>query len=356
VIEALKQLWDRLVPIRLDWLQVEVSSRCNAHCDYCPLTYYRDKWQGGLMEPATFARLEQEFSNVDLVFLQGWGEPLTHPDFWKMVDSVKSHRSRAGFATNGTLLTEQTISRLLDSGVDVMAVSLAGAAATTHERLRRGCGFARIDAGFEALLREKQASGQNEPAVHIAYLLTQSNWQEVEALPALAARWGVNEVVISNLSLVTRNEMNRESLLANAAMWPQVRDTLEHAKEKAAGEGVGLHYYLADLSALQKVCTENVLRSCFVSHRGEVSPCVMTNLSVQPSTALQYHMGGSVHGLEHLLFGSVNQQSLQEIWRSKAARDFRGAFQRRIELEDPGPQSLPKPCRHCYKMYERLAG
>jgi len=356
VIGALKQLWDRLVPMRLDWLQVEVSSRCNAHCDYCPLTCYRGKLQGGLIEPATFARIEQEFSNVDLVFLQGWGEPLTHPDLWKMVGSVKSHSSRAGFATNGTLLTKRTISQLLDSGVDVMAVSLAGATAATHERLRRGCGFAQIDAGLDALQREKRVSQQSEPAVHIAYLLTQTNWQEVEALPALAARWDVSEVVISNLSLVTRNELNRESLLANPAMWPQVREALEHAKEKAAGEGVGLHYYEPDLSAPQKVCTENVLRSCFVSHRGDVSPCVMTNLSVLPRATLQYHMGGIERGFEHMLFGNVNRQSLQEIWCSKAARDFRETFQQRIEMEDPGTQTLPGPCRHCYKLYERLAG
>ena len=355
MLDDLQRMWDRLFPIRLDWLQVEVSARCNAQCKYCPLTCLKDKWHGGLMEPTTFARLKPAFSNVDLVFLQGWGEPLLHHDIWNMVGSVKQAGARAGFATNGTFFTKHTLSQLLDSGVDVMAVSLAGATAATHDRLRRGCGFARIDVGLEALRRDKQASGQSEPAVHIAYLLTHSNWHEVAEIPALAARWGVNEAVISNLSLVARNELNQESLLANPALWPQVRDKLEHAKEMAAREGVELHYYMPDLSAPQKICTENVLRSCFVSHNGDVSPCVMTNLSVRSDATLNHYVRGNSHALERLVFGNVNRDSLQNIWRGEAAKSFRRAFQRRIEVEHLEQEHLPGPCQHCYKLYERLA-
>ena len=355
MLADLTKLWDRLFARRLDWLQVEVSARCNAQCGYCPLICYRDVWRGGLMDAATFARLETAFSHADLVFLQGWGEPLLHPMFWSMVESVKRAGARAGFATNGTLLTEGNLAHLLECGVDVMAVSLAGATAATHDRLRRGCGFLRIDSGLDALRRKKQSSGQNEPAVHIAYILTQSNWHEVAGLPALSAKWGVSEVVISNLSLVASDEWNQESLLADPTSWPQVRDALEHAREIAASEGVGLHYYEPDLGTPQKICTENVLRSCFVSHRGDVSPCVMTNLSVIPDAALEHHVRGDSLALERLVFGNVNRQSLQDIWRSKAARDFRRSFQRRIELEHPGLSTLPGPCGHCYKLYEKLA-
>jgi MoaA/NifB/PqqE/SkfB family radical SAM enzyme len=356
VIDDLKQLWDRLLPPRLDWLQVEVSARCNAHCGYCPVTCYRDAWNAALMDSATFARLEPAFSYVGLVFLQGWGEPLLHPDFWSMVGSVKRAGARAGFATNGTSFAKENLAHVLDSGVDVMAVSLAGTTAETHERLRRGCNLTRIESGLEALRREKEASGRSEPAVHIAYLMTRSNWREVKELAALAAKWGASEVVISNLSLVASNEWNQESLLADPALWPQVRDALEHARKLAASEGVGLHYYEPDLSEPQRLCTENVLRSCFVSHRGDVSPCVMTNLSVYPNATFAHCLRGDSHTLERLYFGNVNRQSLPEIWRSEAALGFRRSFQRRIELEDPDPLSLPSPCRHCYKLYERLAG
>lgn len=307
------------------------------------------------MESATFAQLEPAFSHVNLVFLQGWGEPLLHPDFWSMVARVKRAGARAGFATNGTLLTGQNRAKLLASQLDVMAVSLAGATATTQERLRGGCTLARIESGLEALRKEKQVSGQNEPAVHIAFLLTGSNWQEVQELPALAVKWGVSEVVISHLSLVSRKELVQESLLARQSLWPQVRETLERTRETAASEGIGLHYYEPDLSNPQKVCTENVLRSCFVSHQGDVSPCVMTNLSVRSGTALEHNVCGDWHVLEQMNFGNVKRRSLEEVWRSDAARTFRQSFQRRIELEYPEQAGLPGPCRHCYKLYERLA-
>lgn len=355
MLDGIKQVWNRLFPWQLDWLQVEVSARCNARCAYCPLTCYRDIWQGGLMERTTFAQLEPAFSHVNLVFLQGWGEPLLHPDFWNMVASVKRAGARAGFATNGTLLTEQNRTKLLASQLDVMAVSLAGARATTQERLRRGCTLTDIDSGLEALKREKQVSGQKEPAVHIAYLLTSSNWQEVQELPTLAVKWGVSEVVVSHLSLVCRKELIGESLLAQPSLWPRVQDALENTRETAASEGMGLHYYEPDLSNPQKVCTENVLRSCFVSHQGDVSPCVMTNLSVQSDAALEHNVSGNWQPLKQIAFGNVHRESLEDVWRSRAAKAFRQSFHRRIELQNPEQVRLPSPCRHCYKLYERLS-
>jgi MoaA/NifB/PqqE/SkfB family radical SAM enzyme len=119
---------------------------------------------------------------------------------------------------------------------------------------------------------------------------------------------------------------------------------------------VGFHFYEPVLGMPQKVCTENVLRSCFVSHKGDVSPCVMTNLSVCPNASLEHWVSGSSHAVERLVFGNVNRQSLQEIWHSNAAREFRRALERRIESKDSGPQSWPSTCRHCFKLYERLAG
>lgn len=52
----------------------------------------------------TFDSLTPAFSLTDLVFLQGWGEPLLHPRFWDMVHRVKRAGCWVGFTTNAMAL------------------------------------------------------------------------------------------------------------------------------------------------------------------------------------------------------------------------------------------------------------
>ena len=354
MLDDLRNLWDRIMPLRFDWLQVEVSTRCNAACGYCALSCYRKAWQEGVMDLDTFARLEPYFSHAGMVFLQGWGEPLLHPHFWSLVRRVRSAGARVGFTTNGTLLTDRNLEQLFETQVNVIGVSLAGAEAATHERFRCGCGFARLGAGLEALRLRKQALGRDHPSVHVAFMLLRSNWCELDELITRAAGWGVNQVVLSNLSLVANESLADESLMLDVSLWPQVQASLEKASERAASHGIEFHYYVPDLGSPQPVCTENVLRSCFISYNGDVSPCVMTKLSVQPSTPLEHMFGAASCTLTNCLFGNVNRQSLADIWHGVAARGFRAAFEKRLGMKNPGVRHLPDPCRHCYKLFEHV--
>jgi MoaA/NifB/PqqE/SkfB family radical SAM enzyme len=324
----LKKLTEMFVPLHFDCIQVEVSSICNASCPYCVQACHKDQWRGGLMEMGTFERLKPDFNLASLVFLQGWGEPLLHPKFWQMVQMVKSSGSRVGFTTNGTRLDGEGLSKLLDSGVDTMGVSLA-------------------------LKEMKQGRNGQGPSVNIAFMLLRSNWQELGQLPLLAAQWGVSQIVVSHLNLIGSEEMLEESLLAHPELWPEVVARLEITRQEASDKGIALHYHMPDLENPCPLCTENVLRTCFVSYRGDVSPCVMTNLSVKGGAAPLHYFQDQAYALENLAFGNINETSLREIWNAKEARGFRADFEKRLGMKAPGMRYLPAPCQHCYKLLER---
>ena len=83
---------------QLDWIQVEISSYCNASCVYCPHWAFRRNLQNRFLSIQAFRNLVPAFSNTHLVYLQGWGEPFTHPQFLVLCrQSGNGNRIQTGF-------------------------------------------------------------------------------------------------------------------------------------------------------------------------------------------------------------------------------------------------------------------
>lgn len=351
-IGDLETLLESVTPLRFDWIQVEISAICNASCAYCVLTCYKKQWGGGLMNMQTFQRLQPTFALADMVYLQGWGEPLLHPQFWDMVREVKSAGAKVGFTTNGVPLVDKHINKLFEEQVDILCISLGGATAATHEKFRHGCDFARIDKALRKIKTIKQERQMKGPNVHLAFMLLLSNWQELNQLPALAAEWGASQVIINNLTFIGTAAMQDESLLLHPELWPEVSAAFESAKKEAADLGIMFHYH-RPLEKPRAACTENVLKACFISYRGDVSPCVMTNISLQQLKTAEYWFQNKTYPVENYVFGNVNERSLPEIWKDPKAYEFRAAFEKRLSMKHPDTHQLPAPCRRCYKLMEQ---
>ncbi len=329
----------------LDWIQLEVSTQCNSSCVYCPRHVHSDRWRDGLLEWQTFERLAPAFPDTNLVYLQGWGEPLLHPEFWRMVRRTRASGAAAGFTTNGTLLDGVARENSIVYGVNIVSVSLAGATAETHGRFRQGCKLDAIEEGVAALRDLKRAKCSGVPHIHLSFVLLRSNLEEAPGLVGLAQRWGARQIVISNLNPMEAPDMQEESLGSHPDLWPLAEETLERTKRQAAEHGIRLHYQGFRSGEPGPVCPENVLKACFVSHRGDVSPCVFTNVSYEAGA-------GGRAGAGRLVFGNVREQTLPEIWASEKAREFRAVFVERLKSGRTGATGLPAPCRNCSRLRE----
>jgi MoaA/NifB/PqqE/SkfB family radical SAM enzyme len=310
------------------------------------------------MSMEIFQRLEPWFPSTDLVFLQGWGEPLLHPRFWEMARRARAAGARVGFTTSGVLLDQANRRALLASGVEIMGVSLAGASPEAHDRFRPGCPLEAVDENVRALRDEAKASEDGLLNLHLAYLLMTGNLHDLPHAVDLAQQWGARQIVVSHLSLVLSPGLEEEALLAHPDLWPRVRAILDETRERAEARGIAFHAYGPEGGERpEPTCTENVLASCFVSVRGDVSPCVMTNLGLgtgaEPRAGSRPERGGFGAPLPSLMFGNVREASLKEIWHSSAARQFRGSFRERLTGGVRNTKDLPGPCIHCYKLFQR---
>ncbi len=218
----------RAVPRTVDerpiWAQLNITWRCNLDCSYC--TEY-DNSKGDVPYEALVARIEhcRELGvlHTDLI----GGEPLLHPDLFRLFGEITARGMTSGMTTNGFLLTEDKLNRLLDAGLGRLQISVDGLHPTkgTPKSLKTLKGKIELCAGRPIWFR-------------VNTVICDETLDEVEEV----ARFCFERDVPVNFSVVhDRGRLRRR--LNNARYLEKIRWL---RAEKQAGRPVGTPYFLLD--------------------------------------------------------------------------------------------------------------
>jgi MoaA/NifB/PqqE/SkfB family radical SAM enzyme len=287
---------------------------------------------------AAFRKLLPFFKKTKLAHLQGWGEPLLHPDFFTMAALAKDAGCRVGTTSNGMLLDPVKIRQTVALGLDFIALSLAGGSAPVHDHFRRGTSFHQILEVLDYFRRIKADLGSLTPEIHIAYLLLRSGWPDLERLPLVLEGFGVREVVISTLDFVPAGALSGEEVTAEGwGDYEEMRVRLQMVAAAGAARGLQIRHNLRPPGAGGPACTENPGRGLVVAADGGVSPCVFANLP----PGISRFAGGRELSYQPLIFGNINRDSLEDIWHTKNYAAFREGFR---------AGKVPAHCRACAKI------
>ncbi len=352
----LKQQLEKINSPILDWIQVEVTTYCNSGCIYCPHTTMGSSWKSRHMTLKLFRELIPFMRYTKLIYLQGWGEPLLNPEIFKIIRICKDKGKRVGFTTNGMLLSEEIIHKLIDFKVDVLGVSLAGATAISHNKFRKGNDLDAVISNLKLLSRLKREKNSQVPDLHLAYIMLKSNFHELEKIVPIAKRLGVTQIVASNLSLILEPELSSEAIFNDTDLADRYRGILEKIKGHAEDEDILFAYNQPDLDKTSISCNENVCYSCVVNVDGEISPCVFTNPVLTAGSdrtgnrTTDHTFEDKLLALKSISFGNIKQENLSRIWYKKEYAEFRSvfSFDSKTELQD-GLANLPESCMDCYK-------
>jgi len=107
-------------------LAIELTTRCNINCIWC---YRRDPaYKHILNKDMPFEKLMKIVENTKgkfrMVHLGGLGEPLLYPKIIDAVQLVKNLSDKVKITTNGTLLTEEIVDKLVDAGLTHIEISI----------------------------------------------------------------------------------------------------------------------------------------------------------------------------------------------------------------------------------------
>ncbi|MDI6711505.1 MAG: radical SAM/SPASM domain-containing protein [Bacillota bacterium] len=349
----------RAIPV----LQVEVTSRCQLGCVYCPRTVLQDLWDNGDLSWEVFEReLRPVLPDVELLHLQGWGEPLLHPRLLDMLAAAKEAGCETGFTTNGMLLEPAAMNQLVKMGIDLVCFSLAGAREESNGALRPGSSLMRVLAHAADLAARRREAGGSAPRMVLFYSMTCDNLGEMVEILPLAAAAGIDEVVATNIDFAPDAVVEARQAFTCGPPDPEAAAAVDRARAEASRIGMPFRAYPLSLGEQALMCDAYPTQNVFINHRGEVAPCVYLGLPLR-GTAIPRLFCGERKPATAVTFGNV-AEGLTQALRSEAAEDFREAFRRRLatrldslvpvdaeRVSGPRIPSPPAQCVFCYKLY-----
>lgn len=213
------------------------------------------------------------------------GEPLCRRDLFSLMDRARQHGIILALATNGTTVNRDKAQQIRDSGVARVSVSLDGATAEVHDRMRQ------ISGAFDKALEGIRHLHDADVPFQINVTLTKQNAYQLEDVYDLARSLGAVAVHIFMLVPVGCGQVLAETDMLSPQQYEQIMQdicALESRGEIQIKVTCGPHYervkrelQIRPVSANPQFAIRHPQsRGClaglgvlFVSHRGDVYPC-----------------------------------------------------------------------------------
>lgn len=303
-------------------LQLEVTNRCNLDCVFC--SRHVAELQLGDMSAELQGKVVALSRKVQETALFGYGEPLMSRAFYDLLPRLQS--SRIGFFTNGLLLNEALLQKILSLAARPLAYivfSIDGATTETYEGLRRGSNFATVLANLEAVVALRKRLNLRRPILRIEFVAMRRNIRELPALLRLMDRIGVDGVKVSHL-VVWDESLRDESLVYDMDLCREVFDEVR-SLAPSLRIWVDLPKTLGQTEATHRPPCRWPWHYAMVSYEGEVRACCF-----DPT----------------LVMGDLRRDSFKDIWNSARYAALRGT------VNGPIP---PRGCLTCEELYRYVA-
>ncbi|HEX4780131.1 MAG TPA: radical SAM protein [Usitatibacter sp.] len=288
---------DYRAPLFVAW---QLTNRCRARCAACCEESGPDKaWRDELTR-AEALDLARAIATAAIPYVAfGGGEPLGVPHVWDVLEVL----ARAGISlkieTDGSHIDDAAAVRLAALPAQCIQISVDGATAATHERVRPGSSFEAAVAAIERLV----ARGRRPQLVFVP---TRMNLAEMGEAFDLAVRLGCEAFVTGPLMRIGRAAQSWDRIAPSDGQWSDAVESLR-ARAAAAGGETALSIYPWDILTEMRTRLESPQAMLLVVPNGKVK--LLNALPFAPAD---------------LRRDSLEQawRAYREAWRSEAVRSF----------------------------------
>lgn len=183
---------------------VDVNNKCNLSCVHCPQSNKADFEKHNYLDVSLNMKMVDEVRNYGKDFTQhirytANGEPFLHPNLIEMINEATTNSNTfVSVTTNGTLLNEDKIVELLDTGVNLIDISIDAYYEETYKKIRINGLHNVVNQNVKKLLKYNNLN-KKQTKIIVSFVEQEINKDEVELFKNYWETQGVDNVVIRRL-------------------------------------------------------------------------------------------------------------------------------------------------------------
>ncbi|MEI6213697.1 MAG: radical SAM protein [Desulfuromonadales bacterium] len=289
-------------PLKVQW---DILYRCNSRCVTC------DRWQA--LEGSDNMSLEREKQLLGELASLGTfsvafsgGEPFLRKDIFELFSHSRSLGMTTSVNSNGLLITDAMAERIVNSGLDMIYLSLDGCCPETNDYIRG------VPGSFEktfAAIRKLQKARTDRPKIFINCTVNNRNVGELVQLVTLACAANIDGITIQPAHSCDGMEFSLpEDLELSESSIPLFEEQLGILKRDFAKMFPMMDEYFAQFGTFVKEPSILYKYRCVAAY-----------------TTVQIHPNGDVYSCPVAFekMGSLSVSSFRDIWFSDTADDLR---------------------------------
>ncbi|MFC1477225.1 radical SAM protein [candidate division KSB1 bacterium] len=154
---------------------IDVVSRCNLKCLYCPQGKESHDQPKKFMPFDAFRELTRDIlQHARSISLSNWSEPFLHPEITGIIGYIKSNNPdiHLSLSSNGNVQTvnEQVIDAVIDAGLDRLEISISGLDQETYEKYHKKGSLQKAVDTLKLITRQKVRKNSRTPYVCVNYI------------------------------------------------------------------------------------------------------------------------------------------------------------------------------------------
>ena len=286
-------------PLFVAW---QLTNRCQSRCVTCCEESGPDKAWVDELGGDEALELARRIGAAGIPYVAfGGGEPLGVPFCWELFDALAAHGVALKLETDGSRIDDTAAERLASLPFECIQVSVDGANAETHARVRPGSSFAAATQAIRRLV----ARGLRPQLVFVP---TRLNIDEVEATYELARALGCGAFVTGPLMRIGRAAERWRDLACGDQDWERALTGLRE-RAKANASGMELSIYPCDIIAEMERRLENPQAMLLIVPSGKVK--LLNALPFAPADLRRQSLADAWH-------------AYRTAWRTPEVRAFVG--------------------------------
>jgi len=228
--------YDRLTKAFPSQIIVDVCQVCNYECVHCPQSQFKnsDAFSGAYLSEDLNKKMVDEVAEFGKNMTQqirytAAGEPFLHPQIMDMLGyAVKNSGTFVSVTTNGSLLNDDIIEKLLEMNIGLVDFSLDALNDDTYSKIRKNGNLVAVRDNVLKML-EMRAKMNSSTRVVVSFVKQEHNIPEMDEFKRFWEEKGVDYVVLRMLhsagGFFSENASNSMAYVPCVYPWERIKLT-----------------------------------------------------------------------------------------------------------------------------------